>query len=74
MFNFNHVNFNNIEIITQGQKGLHEGIEDPCPYTTFYNLLLSLLLYLALVFLIFPNAAETTRQGGPGLGVETPGF
>lgn len=71
---FNYVNFNNVKIIIQGLKWLGNGAEEPCPYTTPYKHLLSLLLCPALVFLIFLDAAETTRQGGPGLGVETPGF
>lgn len=71
---FNHINFNNIKINIQGLKWLGNGAKEPCPYTTLYKHLLSLLLCPALVFLIFPDAAETTRQGGPRLGVETPGF
>lgn len=74
VLNLNHVNFNDVEIIIQGLKWLQVGVEEPCPYTTPYKHLLSLLLCPALVFLIFPVAAETTRQGGPELGVETPGF
>lgn len=72
--NFNHVNFNNVKIIIQGLKCLCDGAKKPCPYTTPYKHLLSLLLCPVLVFLFFPDTAETTRQGGPGLGVETRGF
>lgn len=74
VLDFNHVNFNHVEIIIQGLKWLQDGVEEPCSYTTPYKHLLSLLLCPALVFLIFPDAAETTSHGGPGLGVETPGF
>lgn len=43
-------------------------MKEPHPCPTLYKHLLSLLLRPALVFFIFPDAAETTRQGGPGAG------
>lgn len=73
MLNCNHVNFINFKLIIWEGLWHQDGAKEKYPYTTPIN-----TCYFFCYYVLFlkrnSGAAETTRQGGPGVGEQTPGF